>query len=192
VAWRGVAPILLLFVILPACAPVVSQQLRDRADVALPFAYLMRNPQYYEGRTVIVGGYVLETHGGPEGSELTVLQAPLSSRQRPGASDLSQGRFVAQSSKWLDPEVFRKGRQVTVGGRVLGGTRQTPGDPTPSYPLIEAEEIYLWPQEVVASSPYYGPDFTFYYGYGYPYFYWQWGPAWPYPGPYWHYPGHWR
>ena len=80
--------------------------------------------------------------------------------------DESEGRFLALDSRYLDVNVFAKGRAVTVGGEVRE-KRVLPLDEIEyAYPLIYAKEIYLWP---VVEKKYYLPYYPYYYN-----DYWWW------------------
>jgi outer membrane lipoprotein len=142
---------------LSACAPAISQKLRDEAGVAVPFPDLLSRPDTYQGRIVILGGYILETQNEPHGSDLIVLQTPLGFQDKPKARDLSEGRFVITTDKFLDPEVYARDRRITVGGRVAGVRELSLGGTTYRYPVIEAQELHLWPKEV-PPPPYYPYD----------------------------------
>ena len=174
--WFKLISLLLLLVAagsVAGCAPVLSKQLRQEAEPPIPFAELQQAPDTYKGLVVILGGYILEAENGPDGSRLTILQAPLDSRNRPKSTDLTKGRFLVRTKKFLDPEVYSKDRAITVGGKVEGSRQEPLGSRSYVYPLIRAQEIYLWPEKYKYVGPYY------------PYFYDPWYGPWYYP---WYYP----
>jgi outer membrane lipoprotein len=70
-----------------ACAPAISKKVREEAGKPVPFEALLNHTDDYKGRVVIVGGYILETVNEPDGSQITVLQAPLDSQNRPKSSE---------------------------------------------------------------------------------------------------------
>lgn len=140
-----------------ACAPAISQKLKDEAGIPVTFPDVIVHPDTYQGRVLILGGYILETQNEPRGSVLTVLQTPLDSQDKPKARDLSEGRFLVAADRFLDPEVYVKDRRITVGGRVTGVREQSVGGTTYRYPVIEAQELHLWPKEV-PPPPYYPYD----------------------------------
>jgi len=138
-----------------ACAPAISKKVREEAGEPVPFEALLNHTDDHKGRVVIVGGYILETVNEPDGSQITVLQAPLDSRNRPKSSDLSEGRFMVSSSDFLDPAIYSKERRITVGGKVSGNQERKLGNLTYIYPVIEAMEIHLWFKEGEYIGPYY-------------------------------------
>jgi outer membrane lipoprotein len=174
-----VAYLLLFFVlgVVTACTPAISKQLRQEAGKPVPFEALQKRTDDYKGRVVIIGGYILETANEPEGSWLTVLQSPLNSLNRPESSDLSKGRFLVWSQEFLDPVVYSKERRITVGGKVRGSEERKLGSLTYRYPVIEAKEIHLWPEE----GKYVGPYYPYYDPWIYPWYPYPW---YPYPYPY--------
>jgi outer membrane lipoprotein len=152
------------------CATAISRDFRKTAEPPLPFETLLAQPDLYKGRKVVLGGSVLEVKNEPDMSSLTVLQTPLDMMQRPKDDDLSQGRFIIRARQFLDPEVYSKGREVTVGGSVVGSVRQPLGDREYTYPVIEAQELHLWP--IPSVRP------------GYPYYYYPWYDDYWYGAPY--------
>lgn len=139
------------FGVLTACAPKFSKY---KAGAPVPFEELLESPDVYKGRMVILGGYILDVVNEPESSSIKVVQAPLGSQKKPKSKDLSKGRFIVRTDKFLDPEVYTRGRMLTTVGRVSGGQEQPLGDRSYRYPVIEAEELYLWPNEKYYTRPY--------------------------------------
>lgn len=181
---RTLAGLLLLGLAFPAalglyaCAPAISQKLRDEAGIPIPFQDLLVHPETYQGRVVILGGYVIETQNEPHGSVLTILQAPLDFQNKPKARDLSEGRFLVAADSFLDPEVYARDLRITVGGSVAGARELSVGGATYRYPVIEAQELHLWPRDVYPPGPppyYYDPWYDPWYPW-YPW--WHRGPWW--------------
>ena len=155
-------PIVLLLS-LASCAPVISKQIRDQVKPDLTLREVLKDPEHYKGQMVILSGVIIETKNTKEGTLLTVLQRPAGFRGKPKDVDESEGRFLALDIRYLDVNVFAKGRVVTVGGEVQG-KRVLPLDEIEyAYPLIYVKEIYLWP---VVEKRYYSPY--------YPYDHWWW------------------
>ena len=163
---------------------VVSENVRKEAVSDLSFNELRQNTQQYIGRTVILGGYILETRNLPDVSKIIVLQTPLEYRDRPESREGSEGRFMVVREGFLDPEIYKKDKPVTVAGKVEG--KETVKIQEYSYPIvrIRAEEIYLWEEKVYRSPYYYDPWYydPFYYDPFYPWIYprYRFGPH-----PYW-------
>ena len=158
------------------CAPALSKQIRQEAEPPIHFAELQRAPDTYKGRVVILGGYILETANDLDGSRLTVLETPLDSRNRPSSPDLTRGRFLVLTKKFLDPEVYSKDRAITVGGKVEGSRQEPLGNRSYVYTVIGAQEIYLWPEKYKYVGPYYPYFYDPWYGPWYDPWYRPWYP----------------
>ena len=157
-------------VIIAGACSVMTPALEKSATGQPPFDQLLARPDRYLGQSVILGGYVLEVHNQPERTRLIVVQAPLGTGREPKSQDLSQGRIIATVKGFLDPEVYAKGRKITLGGEVSGGSGVDPQPEPFPYVSLEATEIYLWPRPAPISDPYWWP-----YGYD------PWWGFYPYP-----------
>ena len=155
--WRPpLAGVCALFVMLTGWlsgCTVMSAQTMAEAEPTLPFPMLVARADDLQGRVVILGGYVLEVRNRGQQTVLVVLQAPLDEGQEPVNADLSQGRFMVHHDRFLDPEVFTKGRKVTVGGEVRGVTTEAIGDDPYDYLTLASREIFLWEQEDYLPGP---------------------------------------
>ena len=135
----------LAFVVMTACAPVISQQALDEVDDSLRFEVILADPDAYSGRKVVLGGYVIETRNLPDKTLIMVLQSPLGFRKEPAAESLSKGRFIVSVPGFMDPAIYRQGRKVTVAGTISGKDVRPLGEVEYAYPVITKKEIYLWP-----------------------------------------------
>jgi outer membrane lipoprotein len=133
------------------------------------------------GARVRWGGEIIKTEPGQQQTCFYLLSRPLDSQARPqsGTAGENQGRFVACRDGFYDPEVFTRGRELTVTGTLHGTVSQKVGEFDYAYPRVEADVVYLWPKRVAMTA--YPP------GYYDPF----WGPGWgpgyygPWGGPYW-------
>ena len=161
------------------CTHVISGTLRQQAQPPVSFAELRTNPQALKGRTVIVGGEILQTTNLRDSTRIEVLQRPLSGSEAPKLTDTTGGRFMVQCDGYLDPAVYTQQRRITVAGQVLGSYVGKVGEVDYTYPLISCEETHLFPTASAELRRY-----TAYpWWYGDPYFYpWTVG---PYPYGFW-------
>lgn len=163
------------------CA-VVSPEVQEEALPPIPLPELIGDVQKYMGDTVIVGGHVVSVETKADDTVIVAVQSPLGIGQRPEAKDLSQGRLVMLYKGFLDPEVYTKDREITVGGKIIGSSAQVKN---PAYPYLKLEirDIHLWakeaPQNPYWNDPYWYDPYPFYYPYP-----WRW-----YRSPYHH---HWH
>lgn len=174
-------PALFCLLILISSCSVISRNVRQQADTSISFEALRENPGGYTGRTVLLGGYILEVQNLPEKTKLIVLQTPLGSQDRPESRDRSQGRFVITTDGFLDPAVYKADLGITVAATVIGPEVVQIENHSYSTVVVKAVEMHLWEKETVPYyyGPYYSPFYydPFYYD---PFFY---GPFYPWPGP---------
>ncbi len=154
----------------------IGKQFRAQASATkdVSFRAICENPGAYQGRMVIWGGRILTTVNETNGDFVTILQAPLDARERPGSTKLSQGRFIVRSSEFLDPEVYRPGAKITVAGVLSGTEAQKVGNRSYDFPVVKLRDVCFWrPESAAAETPVYyvAPPF--------------WG--WDWYGPYRHY-----
>jgi outer membrane lipoprotein len=153
------------------CTGVISSEMRHQSREDLTFPMVLQNPTAYIGETVILGGVIIQTINRQEGTEIVVLETPLDYQEMPRDAEYSRGRFIGRVSGYLDPEVYKQGKKITLAGEIIGKETRPLGQIQYAYPLIQIRELHLW-TEVVRYSPY-GP---YYWG-------WYWYPPsyfWPY------------
>jgi outer membrane lipoprotein len=129
------------------------------------------------GTPVRWGGTIISTEPGEQQTCFYVLSQPLDASARPREGGASMGRFVACHAGFYDPEVFTKGREITVTGTVHGTVSRKVGQYDYAYPRVEASTVYLWaprPDIVRYRDPFYDP---------------WWGPGFgPWYDPFWYQP----
>lgn len=151
------------------CSYPISKKYRDRVRESVTFTDVREEPEEYKGETVIWGGVVLETRNTEEGSELEVLHTPLSFLYEPTDPKKSKGRFIAKTSRFLDPEVYDKSKLITVAGNVVAKRTKKLDETMYSYPVVQIEESYLWERRRDDRYDYYPRTHWGYY-YGDPYY----------------------
>ena len=122
------------------------------------------------------GGLLLETRPEADHTCFEILSRQLEKSMRPEDVDQSGGRFIACKPGFYDPEVFEKGREVTVTGKIIYIDVRKVGEFDYHFPVVDIEFMSLWPER--RNPPYYD-----YYGAYRPY-YWHY----PYYGRYYRYP----
>jgi outer membrane lipoprotein len=177
--------LLVLFVAaVSGCSYPISQHYRDEAKEGPTFPMVLKDPTAYAGSVVLWGGMIIETVTLTGGSEIFVLQTPLNHMEKPEAARYSQGRFIARGSSFLDPEIYKKGRRITLAGQIIGKETLPLGKSKYSYPVVTIKELHLWERAKAYVYPY--PYYGWYYGPG-----WGWGWNWYGPSPYWPYWDEW-
>ncbi len=145
--------ILCLLLLTSACAPVISQKTMSGVDKSISFAALHKNPDVYKGKIVIFGGQIIATTVKADETWIEVLQRPLNYRQKPLDTDQSSGRFLVRFQGFLDPSIYAYGRKLTVAGKVEGKIVRPLKEFNYTYPVLIAEEHYLWKPDDLYSAP---------------------------------------
>ena len=130
-----------------SCATVISREVLREVDQGVRFEEILKDPEAYQGRVVLLGGEILKTENFPDKTQLIVIQWPLNSEKKPTTKDASKGRFIVSDSDFLDPAIYRRGRKVTIVGSVTGKELRRLDERELIYPVITKKELYLWPVE---------------------------------------------
>ena len=130
--------------LLLGCVAVIPQELALKVDKSISFQELNKSPTDYQGKLVVLGGTILEAKNTKAGTELEILQKPLSYYDRPQDIDKSSGRFLALYKGYLDVAIYQSGREITMVGEVLGAETRPLGEIEYTYPSLEVRHIYLW------------------------------------------------
>jgi outer membrane lipoprotein len=134
--------LILLTLQLGACS-VISKQIRDESEPSVAFKTLVEHADKYVGKTVILGGYILEVENQPDKTLISVLQTPLTFQDYPTSRARSEGKFLVLYKAFLDPEIYKKDIKITVAGRVMGlSVERIETCPIPCLNL-ESREIYI-------------------------------------------------
>lgn len=126
--------------------------------------------------TVRWGGIVLETRPEEDFTCFEILSRQLNKSMRPVHSDQADGRFIACKPGFYDPEVFEKGREVTLTGEILYMDIRKVGEFDYHYPVVDIDFMSLWPvrRQYVYVHAHHSPYYWHYpsYGFRYRYPYW--------------------
>ena len=137
----------LTLVTLTGCATCpVAKNLRQQAR-PVTLAQATGNPGGCQGTVVIWGGRIIKTVNATTGSTLFVLKLPLGHNEKPQAHADSPGRFIAHSPGFLDPEMYQRGRLVTVAGTLSGLETGLVQKADYTYPVVSIEQVHVWPVE---------------------------------------------
>ncbi|NVK25413.1 MAG: Slp family lipoprotein [Gammaproteobacteria bacterium] len=123
------------------------------------------------GATARWSGVIAKVDNQKQSTNIDVLYYPAQIGGRPETSDEPTGRFRVKVNKFLDPEIYKKGKQITALGTLKEKETAKIGEYEYEYPTIDQAKVYLWPK----SKPM--PRLEYYYGwYGmYPRWYWHGG-----------------
>lgn len=93
------------------------------------------------------GGVILESRNLTDATELQILAYPLEEDGRPDVTTTPNGRFIAQHPGYLETVEYRKGRQVTVTGRLSETREGKVGNSDYRFPVLKSEQLVLWPRQ---------------------------------------------
>lgn len=133
-----------LLLIASGCAPIISKEIRKNVSDELTFKEIIKNPDAYKGKIVLLSGVISGSKNTKEGTLIEILQKPADMEGRPKDVDESDGRFLALYDGYLDTAIYNRGREALVAGEVKG-KRTLPLDEIEyHYPLIMIREIHLF------------------------------------------------
>ena len=129
---------------LAACAPPISRQSLELVDPGITFAELVRDPDRHVGRYLLLGGSIAANRSYGGGSELEIVQLPTDSRGRITSTTRSDGRLIARDEAFRDPDIYRRGRLVTLVGQVTGSEAGRIDGMAYRFPVLVVQELRLW------------------------------------------------
>ena len=160
--------VITLVLTLPACTTIPQQIEGTYSDISPARV----DPTVF-GQTVRWGGTLIDARVEKDSTCFEVLSRELDKYLRPRLEDRTAGRFIACKSGFYDPEVFARGREVTLTGRIRSIEVRPIDEFEYRYPVVDVDQLVLWEvrEEVMVIDYPYDP---FYYPY-----YWN-APYWGY------------
>lgn len=140
------AGLVLFALLLTGCA---SSPLETGEDSVTPFgpAHVLSGEASI-GERVIWGGRIAAVRNLTDYTEVTVVSYPLDRADRPRLGAEPGVRFLLHQPGFLEPVQYRPGRYLSVLGRIQGLDRTPVGDYSLELPVLEAEQIHLWPADI--------------------------------------------
>lgn len=92
-------------------------------------------------------GVIAKVQNNSQNTRLEIVYFPSGTHGRPLTDKDTEGRFVAYAKGFLDPVVYQPGKQVTVLGQLSPFEAGKVDQFQYSYPVIQAESVYLWPKQ---------------------------------------------
>lgn len=123
------------------------------------------------GTPVRWGGVIIDTRNEVNRTCFEILSRELDSSFRPKVEDVTAGRFIACQNGFFDPEVFSKGRELTLVANIESIEEHKIDEFYYRYPILEVNDFVLWEerQDVLLYRDYYDP-FWYPYAWGSPYY----------------------
>ncbi|MEJ8568383.1 Slp family lipoprotein [Elongatibacter sediminis] len=167
---------------LAACSTVPPRLQGEYADISPARV----EPSAF-GQSVRWGGVIVGVRNEADRTCFEILSRDLGTGLRPRLEDRTAGRFMACKPGFYDPEVFAKGREVTLTGRIETIEEHKIEAFDYRYPVLEVDELVLWEErrEVIVHHDYPYDPFWFPYYRGGPYWgYYPFHSYYHFPGPY--------
>ena len=139
--------IVIAAILFSGCAHVISEDILKEVNRDTDFIELRKNPAAYQGEMVLFGGVIIKVMYKQDRTLLEIYQTGMDRKDRPVNLDVSGGRFLARYDGFLDRAIYRKGREVTVAGKVEGVKIMKLGEIDYHYPYILIMEIHLWKEK---------------------------------------------
>lgn len=136
--------VLVLPLLLASCATTANFD-TSQVDRKITPASAIEKPQLSTGKKVIWGGTILDTQNLKNKTQIEVLAYPLNASHRPLQENKPLGRFIIHQTGYLEANNYAPGRQLSVLGNIIHFQKGKVGESSYSYPLIQAEQLYLWP-----------------------------------------------
>ncbi|MFK8083963.1 MAG: Slp family lipoprotein [Granulosicoccus sp.] len=135
-------------------SPIMEISIEDaQRDDSLPlFSEAARDPVSQGNRydTVRWGGTIARVQNLPDQiTSLEIVSRPLSRAGRPRHIDKTSGRFIALVTDFLDPEIYRAGRDITVVGTLTGRQTGKVGESDYVFPVVNSTRYFFWKKEAV-------------------------------------------
>jgi outer membrane lipoprotein len=137
----------LLGVFLWGCAYPISRAWRKEVNPAVTFSKAAEKPEVYWGEIVIWGGVVDSLHLRSGMMEMTIIQNPLDSRGRPDTR-FTEGRFIAQTEDFINPERFPRGTRITLAAEIVGKREVLSGPMEIPFPVVKILQLHRWEEKL--------------------------------------------
>lgn len=118
-----------------------------------PIEEVLQNSESHQGEEVRWGGTIASVKNKQGETWIEIVSRDLKSNGRPKRGDTSGGRFIAKVVGFLEPEIYKKGRMVTVQGEVSGSEAGFIGTHAYTFPVVKSTKAHLWPAQQANLRP---------------------------------------
>lgn len=180
--FRQAEIILIVLLLLAGCASNIPREIQEAPAENPAVNEVRKNIDHYTGSAVRWGGTIASVENRQDETWIEVVAHELGSYGQPLDDDSSYGRFLVRIEQFLDPQIYARGRELTVAGVVESRIVRRIGEHPYTYPLVRASTYYLWPR--YSNRGEYGFHQRYYYGYPWGYrYHFGYGPS-----PFWYHP----
>ncbi len=150
---------LALILVITGCNPI-PRSVTKEADLDLSFTEIREVPEQHLGTVVLLGGTIVGAESRQGETFVEVQEEQLGMSTEPRAGGRTGGRFLAVFEGPLDPTEYKEGRRITIAGTIQGKGIRPSGPEDHVYPVIRAEDSFLW---AYCGDDYYPYSFYYYY-----------------------------
>ena len=129
-----------------ACSSVPEKLAYEPESALIDYPQALAEPTAYLGKPVRWSGLIVQTRVQAADSDIEVVYLPLKANGQPVQQEDSPGRFIIRVHGLLDPELYAKGRSISVVGELAASIEGHIGQQSYRYPVVNAKEHLLWPK----------------------------------------------
>ncbi len=123
----------------------------------IPLYLVQQFPQSYKGQEILWGGKIMSCSNKENSTIFEILEFALDKEGNFKEEMVSEGRFIVETSDFLDCAIYSSGKFITIKGVVEGIREGKIEERSYKFPVIKALEIKLVgtnPQEVSSKKKY--------------------------------------
>ena len=133
----------LCFFVLSGCAITPEFDLKGVDKVVTP-KHAAEQMKSLQGQKVLWGGLIVNSSNTSQGTQFEILAYPLDNHYKPQTDQVTLGRFIANSSQYLETLDYAQGRLLSVIGTLKETKAGKIGDAEYIYPVVTIEQHHLW------------------------------------------------
>ena len=156
--------------ILQGCATLPKEFREIPVKKEITLSQVLSSPEIYQNSQVLWGGRIVNCLNKDELTLLEIVQFSLDLDGKPKADTTSEGRFLVETSKFLDCAIYTPGKLITVAGVFKDLRDGKIGEKSYKFPVLEGKAFHLWKEEVKVQVEAY-PYYYWWYPYWYPWWY---------------------
>ena len=135
---------LITLLFLTGCASNLPVELTTPIEGSPQVSEVLQNFDAHKGELVRWGGSIASVENKEDETWVEIVSRELNRSGRPKSSDQTDGRFLAKVSQFLDPEIYKKGRLVTIYGELAESQDGKIGERSYTFPVVNSKKAYMW------------------------------------------------
>lgn len=128
--------------LLSACSTVPETVGFEQQNTS--FVRVAQAPEAFVGNQVRWGGVVARVENLEQDTLVEIVNLPLDSRARPLGNANTAGRFIARVQGFLDPMIYKQGKEITVVGILNDPMPGQIGQHRVDFPVVDSTGHHLW------------------------------------------------